>query len=243
MSKPPDLRPAERPPYIRNPDFKSFYECTWGLPELESTRRKEPKQLTRRPLVRDDPFEPLPPKIERRSLLEIVAMPVVHGGDARLDVVEDLRHDQPGHTRADHETGGGAPQIVAPKVDAGPLDEALDRLLRVRDADGMWGFFPSFSCAAIRSTGGCPRARCASCSRDARCTRRCGSNRFDHSSWPRLSGCSGTRSMRSIVAIQRAATTAPVRRVKNARQVDRLGRRADGVRESIRIVCDQRSNS
>ena len=65
-------------------------------------------------------------------------MPIVDGGDARLDVVEDLRYDQPGHTRADHEAGGGAPQIVAPEVDAGPFDDALDRLLRVRDAGAFF---------------------------------------------------------------------------------------------------------
>src|ERR1700681_4663330 len=105
-----------------------------GPPRIGISSPQEPKQLTRRPLVRDDPFEPLPPKIECRALFWIVTVPIVDGGDARLDVVEDLGYDQPGHTRADHEAGGGAPQIVAPKVDAGPLDDALDRFLRVRGA-------------------------------------------------------------------------------------------------------------
>lgn len=50
----------------------------------------------------------LAPEIEGRAFLEIVAVSVVHGRDASLDVIEYLRDHKSQHASADHQAGRGA---------------------------------------------------------------------------------------------------------------------------------------
>ena len=69
-------------------------------------------------LAADNLVQALAPEIERGAFLEIVAMPVVDRRDARLNVVEDLLDHEPRHAASDHETGPGAPQVVAPELNA-----------------------------------------------------------------------------------------------------------------------------
>ncbi len=76
------------------------------------------RQHLRIALVREDCFQASPPEVQRGPLLRVVAVPIVNGSNARLDVIQDLRHDEPRHTGADHEAGRGAPQVVPPELHA-----------------------------------------------------------------------------------------------------------------------------
>lgn len=57
------------------------------------------------------------PRSRAGTLLGVVAVPVVDGRHAGLDVVEDLRHDQPRHAGADHQAGGGPPEVMPAELD------------------------------------------------------------------------------------------------------------------------------
>ena len=82
----------------------------------ELGRNAEPEQFAATPM--DQVIDPLTPKIERSSFLEVVAVPVVDGRHTRLDVVQNLRHDEAGYASADHETRRRTPKIVTPEINA-----------------------------------------------------------------------------------------------------------------------------
>jgi hypothetical protein len=84
-------------------------------------------------LAADDLVQALAPEIECGPFLEFVAMPVIDRRHARLDVVENLRDDEPGHARANHQARRGAPQVMTPKGDPGGPNDPFDRLLRMGD--------------------------------------------------------------------------------------------------------------
>ena len=51
-----------------------------------------------------------------RCVFIVVAVTIVDGGDARLDMVENFRDDEPWYPCARHHRGGRASQIVASKI-------------------------------------------------------------------------------------------------------------------------------
>ena len=61
----------------------------------------EPEQFAATPM--DQVINPLTLELERRSFLKVVAVPVVDCRHTRLDVVQNLRHDEAGYASADHE--------------------------------------------------------------------------------------------------------------------------------------------
>ena len=58
----------------------------------------EPEQLASTPV--HQVINPLAPKIERGSFLEVIAVPVVDGRHTRLHVIQNLRHYEAGYASA-----------------------------------------------------------------------------------------------------------------------------------------------
>ena len=66
-------------------------------------------------------------------------MPIVDGGDFSLDVIQDLFHGQPRNSHSRHQACGGAPEIMANKIDFRGLLDPLQRFLRISDVRISFG--------------------------------------------------------------------------------------------------------
>src|SRR5438552_5633107 len=73
------------------------------------------------------------PRVQRRLLLPVVARPIVHLGDARLDVIQQLAHHEAGYSQLRRqERCYGSPDVMRPEVlHAAALPDRGDRTLHI----------------------------------------------------------------------------------------------------------------
>ena len=72
-----------------------------------------------------------PPPLPGVTFLIVIRCAVVDRGDASLGVIEDLGDDEAGDAEPGHVCRDGAPEVVAPEVDAADLANPVERLVGI----------------------------------------------------------------------------------------------------------------